>query len=140
MAKLKLDLDPDPEVTVIGISSHVNDYRLCWSLNRSMGLELSRCNGDITEEVQGRTTRFTVFSHEEPGQEGRYLLVNNHGSDGVLIRDQRQADYFLVVDNALAERDPDLIDRVRRSEFVLTAFPLPFERIRTGHKLLSDLT
>jgi hypothetical protein len=30
----KLDMEPDPEVMLIGISSHVNDYRLCWSLNR----------------------------------------------------------------------------------------------------------
>ena len=40
MVKLKLDLDPDPEVFLIAISSHVNDYRLCWSLNRKLGISL----------------------------------------------------------------------------------------------------
>ena len=34
MAKQKLEMDSDPDITVIGISCHENDYRLCWSINR----------------------------------------------------------------------------------------------------------
>lgn len=136
MAKLKLDLEPDPEVTVIGISSHVNDYRLCWSLNKSLGLTLSRCEKDIVETHQGRSTTYALFAHDVPELEGGYLLVNNHGTDGILLKEQRNADFFLVVDDSVAEREPDLLDRVRAAEFVLTAFPLPFANIRMGHKLL----
>ena len=49
MTKFKLDMDPDPEVTLIGISSHVNDYRLCWALNRALGINLTRRKSDITD-------------------------------------------------------------------------------------------
>ena len=51
MAKLKLDSDPDPDVFLIAISSHVNDYRLCWSLNNSLGIDLGRRKKDIEEEL-----------------------------------------------------------------------------------------
>lgn len=138
MAKLKLEMDPDPEVTIIGVSSHVNDYRLCWSLNRALGLTMSRCGTDIEETIDGRRTSYPVFAHVNVELEGRYLLVNNHGTDGILLKDQRQADFFLVVDNTLAEHEPELLERVRNAEFVLTAFNLPFARIRAGHKLLPE--
>ena len=45
-------------------------------------------------------------------------------------------DFFLVVDNELAELNPDLLAQVRSAEFVLTAFKLPYEQLRAGHKLL----
>jgi len=63
-------------------------------------------------------------------------LINNHGDQGVLIADQKNADYFLVVDNEVVEDVPDLVDRIRAAEFVLAAFNLPFDQLRNGHKLL----
>lgn len=136
MAKFKLDLDPDPEVTVIGISSHVKGYRLCWSLNQALDLHLRRSGKDIEDVVDGHVSAHAVFTHEEAESEGRYLLIDNHGSDGILLKEHRQADFFLVVDDELAERRKDLLTRVRGAEFVLTAFGLPFSHMRAGHKLL----
>lgn len=136
MAKLKLDLEPDPEVMVIGISSHVNDYRLCWSINKNIGLALTRRRKDITEDADGRTARYSAYDHVDDTTQARFTLVNNHSGAGILIREHRQADYFLVVDNELAERDPELLNKVRKADFVLTAFLLPFQDLRTGYKLL----
>jgi hypothetical protein len=47
--RIRLDVEPDPEVHVIGISSHVNDYRLCWSLNLCLGIALARRDRDILD-------------------------------------------------------------------------------------------
>jgi len=137
MAKLKLDIEPDPEVTIIGISSHVHDYRLCWALNRSTGLVLTRRRADIEDDADGRSAHYSAFDHTEDGNPARCTLVHNHSADGVLLKEHRQADYFLVVDNELAETRPDLLDRVRSADFVLTAFPIAFGQLRAGHKLLS---
>ncbi|HQV53015.1 MAG: IPExxxVDY family protein [Flavobacteriales bacterium] len=134
--KLKLDIEPDPEVTVIGISCHEHDYRLCWAMNHAMELELTRRREDITEEVGGREAHFGVYDHVVHPDRGGYTLINNHGDQGVLIADQKNADYFLVVDNEVVEDVPDLVDRIRAAEFVLAAFNLPFDQLRNGHKLL----
>ena len=134
--KLKLDIEPDPEVTVIGISCHEHDYRLCWAMNHAMELELTRRREDITEEVGGREAHFGVYDHVVHPDRGGYTLINNHGDQGVLIADQKNADDFLVVDNEVVEDVPDLVDRIRAAEFVLAAFNLPFDQLRNGHKLL----
>jgi hypothetical protein len=136
MAKLKLDLEPDPEVTVIGISSHVHDYRLCWSINKRVGLELTRRRKDITEENNGIMARYSAYDHVDDMTKARYTLVNNHSDNGILMREYRHADFFLVVDNELADRRPDLLEEIRKAEFVLTAFLLPFNDLRAGYRLL----
>lgn len=136
MARLKLELEPDPEVSVIGISSHVKDYRLCWSINRVLEIELTKRRQGIEEMQNGRPAVFSAFDHMDEELRVSCTLVNNHGSEGVLLRDLRQADYFLVVDNDWKESAEDILQKLRSAEFVLTAFPLNFAQLRDGHKLL----
>jgi len=136
MAKQKLEMDSDPDITVIGISCHENDYRLCWSINRSVGLELTRRRMDITDVSNGIQASYSAYDHVDEPSQARYTLVNNHSGDGILLRELRHADFFLVVDNELADNHPDLLDRVRGAEFVLTAFQLSYDQLKAGHKLL----
>lgn len=136
MARYKLDVDPDPEVILIGISSHVNDYRLCWALNQALGINLARRESDITGQGPERMASFSAFDHVDPGTEARYLLVNNHSGEGVLMKEHRHVDYFLVVDQRAPITTGELIDLVRGTEFVLTAFALDARNERSAHKLL----
>lgn len=136
LAKHKLEPAPDPEVQLIGISSHVNDYRLCWALNRRLGIALARRTRDIEEQGPEGVAHFSAFDHLDEAAQPAYTLVNNHSGDGVLLREQRQADYFLVVDANAHITDADLLEQVRDTEFVLTAFTLDMRRLRDAHKLL----
>ncbi len=136
MARLKLDIQPDPEINVIGISSHVKDYRLCWSINRMLGINLTKRRRPIYDESNGMQCFFNAFDHRDEEINAGFSLVNNHGSDGVLLKDLRQADFFLVIDQHWMELPEDLLKKVRTAEFVLTAFPLEFDQLKEGHKLL----
>ncbi len=136
MARYKLDLQPDPEVVVVGISSHVKDHRLCWSINRSLGLLLTRRRTAVCEVVAGRTISYKAYDHVVKGNTARFTLVNNHCADGCLLKEQRQTDYFLVVDQELAQQRPDLLDRLRATDHILTAFVVPYEHLKEGYKLL----
>lgn len=136
MARLRLDPPREPEVAVIGISSHVNDYRLCWALNKAMGLELSRREQDIVDGTPNGPAHFAVFDHTDTETEMRYALVSNNSGHGRLLKGQKQANYFLVVAASEDEHPPDLLEQVLAIEFVLTAFELPYKELRAGHKLL----
>lgn len=136
MAKHKLDMEPDPEVMLIGISCHVNDYRLCWALNRSLGIDLKRRENDITDPGPEKLASYSAFDHVDPENQAQYILVNNHSTDGVLLKEHKQADYFLVVDESAPISPEELIDHVRNTEFVLMAYPLDARKERGAHKLL----
>lgn len=135
MAKIKLDNVPLlPDVHVIAISSHVNDYRLCWALNRSLGLELVRRRNNAAED--GPPASLPAFDHVDPEAGACITLVGNHTPEGVLVAGQRQADYFLLLDEEGPWRPEEALDGVRRADFVLAAYPLDIRNIKGAYKLL----
>ncbi len=136
VAKHKLDMEPDPEVILIGISCHVNDYRLCWALNRTLGINLTRREQDIVDPGPEKAASYSAFDHTDEESQAHYALVNNHCTDGILLREHKQVDYFLVVDESAPITPEQLIDHVRRTEFVLMAIPLDARTERGAHKLL----
>jgi hypothetical protein len=137
MAKHKL---PEPEAAlnaaIIGISCHVPDYRLCWSINRALGIDMARRKADIVEEVQGKRLHYPVFEQCDDQGEPAWALVCNTCGKRRLIPGQRLADHFLLVNDELAATQQDLLGRVRSAEFVLTAFAIDPADLRMGHKLL----
>jgi hypothetical protein len=136
MAKLKLKpVDKLVDPAVIGISSHVNPHRLCWSLNKTLGLELTR-RSDLVNEEDGVRACYAAFEQVIEPEGFRWTLVNNHSGSGILVKQQRQTDYFLLMDPELQEDHPDTLERVRSAEFILTAYPLVLDQLRNGHLLL----
>ncbi|MBK7944637.1 MAG: IPExxxVDY family protein [Flavobacteriales bacterium] len=126
----------DTQATVIGISCHVPDYRLCWSLNRALGTDLARRREDIVELVRGKELHYPVFLQSDAQGMSTWWLIANTCGKRRLISDQKEADFFLLIDAETAEHERDLTDRVRAAEFVLAAFPLAHADLRNGHKLL----
>ena len=53
---------------LIGISSHVNDYRLCWSLNRSLGIALARFTVEYFREPDEQLQEFALRTGLSMGQ------------------------------------------------------------------------
>lgn len=136
MAKLKLESGPDPDVFLIAISSHVNDYRLCWALNNSLGIDLGRRRKDIEEQGPEHPAYFSAFDHTEEATQANITLISNHAPEGVLVNEQRQADFFLVVDGESMFTPVYALERVRQAEFVLMAFLLDIKSLKSAFKLL----
>lgn len=136
MGKIKFDNQDMPEVHLIAISSHVKDFRLCWAINKGLGLNMRRRRTDITSPGPERIASFSVYDHLYEETLATVSLVSNHAEDGVLLPEQRQADYFLVIDEDSALRPSEALERVRGTEFVLAAFPVKFSDIKEALKLL----
>lgn len=136
MPKYRLDDVVVPKVVAFGISCHVPDYRLCWSLNRALGLELTRRRTDIVEESKGRRLHYPVFEQVDEESGLRWSLVCNTCGRSKLVPDHKEADYYLLIDQETAHREPRALEHVRAAEFVLTAFPVNLDELKSGHKLL----
>lgn len=139
MARHKLlddDAEAAPAAAVIGISSHVPDYRLCWALNRSLGLDLERRRNDIVEHVRGKDLHYPVFQQAGADGAAPWALVSNLCGKRRLIAAEKQADYFLVIDPETADRETNLLHRLRSTDFVLHARTIDMNKLRDGHKLL----
>ena len=87
-------------------------------------------------DTEDGTGLHAAYDHMAGPDHISHTVVDNHGTSGSLIREHREADYFLVVDREMAEADERLLERVRGTDFVLAAFLLDFGTLKAGHKLL----
>ena len=86
--RVKLDIKPEA-FSIIGISSHENDYRLSWSINEQLKLSLTQDNNLIT----GERKEYTCFVHEDDCQ--TIMLVSNRCENGFLLEKYKNFDFIL---------------------------------------------
>jgi len=109
--------------TVIGISSHENDYRLSWSINEQLGYKLSK--GDNLVTATGK--EFTCFIHEDDKQ--RFMLISNRCDNGFLLEKHKNFDFILKLDGELNEAEISTkLSNLRKVSLVSAVFPIPVNR------------
>lgn len=136
MAKLKLDTDIVPDVSVLAISSHVNDYRLCWALNNSMGIGMVRRRQGPGRQGQAPQERLIAFDHFDEPSQTHISLVGNHTPQGLLMPEHRNADFFLLLDHECTLDPKEALALVRQAEFVLMAYLVEITHLKDAYKLL----
>lgn len=110
---LELDFFSDIRIFAIGASG-IPDYRFCWLLNKSLGLDFFY-NADfdipvfekqlkpihnslfVEERFVIQTHFFPIFQHKIPLSESSIYLYNNRCGEKVLIPEYKQVDFFLFV-------------------------------------------
>jgi len=86
--RVKLDIKPET-FSIIGVSSHENDYRLSWSINEHLGLSFAQ--SDSIGTVAGK--EFTCFVHEDDNQ--TIILISNRCENGFLLDKYKNFDFIL---------------------------------------------
>ena len=124
MNKFRLEFEYDYDFVLIGLSSHEKDYRVCWGVNNSLELDLAR-GEDLV--IQGKkpadVSAFSLYTQELKGNDVEYFLVSNRGATGLLIPEQKQADYFFIARGPFDDDDQEkMINGLRKINFVLTAY------------------
>ena len=118
---IKLETEP-VYFTIIGISSHENDYRLSWSLNEKLGLSFS--HGDSL--LAGSDKEFSRFFNQYDNQ--LLVLISNRCDNGFLIDKHKNLDFILKIDAQLTADEIDTWLRdLRKSPLVSAAFHIPVD-------------
>jgi len=109
--------------TIIGISSHENDYRLSWNMNEQLNLSFAQGESIVT----GDGNEFTCFVHEDDNQ--RLQLISNRCDNGFLLGKYKNLDYILKVNTELDETElSEWIRNLRKAPLVSAAFHIPVSR------------
>ncbi len=135
MAKLVLDWNDEQEdsFTLIGISCHQKDYRLCWELNKTLELELQK-----EEDIPGPNKEISFsryYYNKEDFLQDFYLITNKIGQL-FFASELKQADYVLQIYGLRSEYEIDeLVQKIISINSVLTAFVFDTEKLKYGHPL-----
>lgn len=136
MSKFSLEIEEDFEFFMLGICSHIKDYRLCWEINRILEVELSK-EDDLEIVSKGEVKSYSFNACEEPSMPNDYYLISNKSEFGYLIPEEKNCDYFLIVKGAISETDKEkIIALLNGSKNILTTYCLKAKTLKSRNNLI----
>lgn len=113
------------DTTVIGINSSLPDYKLAWSINKQLSIDLVRY-----DDLEFEGAEFSFFYYTAGENYNVYNLVSLVRKDKVLYSFNPRLDYLFLIQNSLtAERRLSLIQSIRATEGVVHAFLLEKDKV-----------
>ena len=144
-AKRILHIDYDYDFLLIGICSHAKDYRLCWEINRILGIKLERVD-DMTLNPDtrvragtspGELSAYSLYFCEDEESNNCFHVISNKSSNETLITEQKQVDYFLrIKGNINPGYSGDIIKKLKDIPIVLTAYEIDPNKLKSKYRLL----
>lgn len=138
MAKFVLELEPDFDFDVIGICSNHSDYRLCWSLNSGLDLNLEKCDEDFM--VSGKKGAimgtFSLYEFIDPETRTQFYLIKNKNKNEVLLPELPQLDYVLVLRENFDIDPVTFIENLKKVPSVQTAFLYHADELKSAANLI----
>ena len=142
--KLKLHIknkyDYKDKYKIIGICSHLKDYRICWNLNKKLDFRFKKIK-DIKFEFDKKIKNilFSLY-HQEEKDFITYYLISNHILNKILIPEQRQLDYILIIKGPINTlKIQSIIKKIRQINNVLTAYNIDMSLVKKTDDILFDL-
>ena len=127
MAKtvLRFDTDEEFDFLLIGIVCQHKDYRLCHELNRKLELNLVREKDyEVTISKRMHPALFSFFKFENEEQD-LYYVFENKGQHSLLIQEQKQIDYFLMIRESFQRQNiSELVNTIKQIPVVLGAYAI----------------
>lgn len=161
MGKYTLKIEYDYDFVLIGISSHEKDYRLCWALNNTLELELTKTESlEIKAKKQDNPSFFSLFQYENVDEFREYFVLANTSENrqlatkehtlfnnsthetlavdsGILIPEHRQIDYFLMIRGELEDETIDeFVSKLKAIDLILTAVRIDVSSLKSKENLL----
>lgn len=135
----KLTVHESGTYRLLGISSHENDYRLSWAINRQLGLDFRKTESlpvfNKTED-NPEQLEFSIFQYITPDGVLKMNLISNRCPNGFLIREMKNIDYFLQVFGDDTKSFIDTISKNLKSiDIVSTVFEVPRNKLNSKWNL-----
>jgi len=134
----KLTFEDDFRFILIGISSHENDYRVCWSLNNTLGMSLKRSeNLTIHNPRLRQNQEFSMYRYADQATLLHYHLISNRCDDGFLLEEMPNIDYILKISGDAGKNFPaQLVHKLKKNDIITTAFEINPSALKSRKKLL----
>lgn len=135
-----LTFEQEYNFDMIGICSHHNDYRLAWSLNERLNIQLTKSDDDyIVVNKKGlRMSEHSFYEFRDTENLTEYYLIKNKSQGKFLIPEKPAIDYFLFLfENHLL--DPiELVEDLKSVSSVLGGFVFDPEEFDSTENIVFD--
>lgn len=136
MSKFTLNIEEDYEFSLIGISCHAKDYKLCFEFNKLLEVDFIR-KDDLDINSKKTQGNYSLYEYIDEDNFMDYYLISNRSNKGVLIPEHKAIDYFLLLKGANNENiTARMIQKISTLQMVLTAYKIDVDTLKSKQNLI----
>lgn len=136
MAKYTLTLEDDFNFDLIGFCSHQRDYRVCWAINNRLEIALEKSMEPyMVSNRKGEVVSSHSLYHFET-EELTYYLIQNKSTNGFLVPERAQIDYFLVIKEANMVDVDELTRQLKEITEIQAVFIIDINTLKSASKFI----
>ncbi|MBD1365725.1 IPExxxVDY family protein [Mucilaginibacter sp. ZT4R22] len=138
MNRKNLKFEIDFDFILIALTTSLKDYRICYLINKSLNFNFVR-QDDLKLDIgtAGSEVLFSIYHYSWETTETDFIFIGNKGSDGYLVPEMREADYFILIKNYIDENDLEsIISALNKIPEVVAAVKIEPKKIKSRENLL----
>lgn len=134
--KLHISFENFSDFKLIGISCSEKDYRLCWAINQSLGIDLIRLSN---EGISSRThlAAFPFFEYVDEENGRVYRLLANRFESNILMKELKTIDFLFLLQGEDVNLH-EIISKLGSIEFVFLATEIEIDKLKEKDLLYLD--
>lgn len=135
MATHYLNAPVEFDFELIGISSHVKDYRLAWAINKALRWNFVR-QDDIHVSSRTGGSSHALYTHYDELEKIHWSLIENITPNGLLLPELSQWDFVVKAELPSGELDDVVVRQFRSVPFVLAVMELSTLKLKSKDNLI----
>lgn len=134
--KNKIVVEPFDDIRIIGINSHLEDYKLAWHINNVLKINLIKYSDIINEDGQP----FSFYLYDGGENSNAFNLVGLVNEEAKWIKLPLPTDYLIVIRNFITEDSYQAItSKIKQIPGVILVYNVDVEKTRKIDNLLEDI-
>ena len=133
---LKFEIDLD--FVLLAVTTSLRDYRSCYLINKYLDVCFVKIPDLEVELSPGvNPVLFSIYNFQATDAETDYYFIANRGTEGYLVPEMKQADYFILIKNYIDEADvEDMLSALNKIPEFVTAIKIDPKKIKSRENLL----
>ncbi|MGW8316235.1 MAG: IPExxxVDY family protein, partial [Bacteroidales bacterium] len=96
--KHKLEVAMEEDFCLLGVVSDEPDYRLCWMINRQLGMEFEKTDDIKLRHLKYQEEQqFSLFLFEDEETMVTYRIIKNRADVGHFLDELKNLDYLIHI-------------------------------------------
>ena len=134
--KRKIVVEPFDDIKIIGICTHIEDYKLAWQINKLLNINLVKYSDIVNEDG----FEFSFYLYDGGENSNTYNLVEISNTEGRWVNFSPATDYLIVIRNFINDENlANLLDKIKHIEGVQLAYLIDLETNNKIDALLEDI-
>jgi len=138
--KISFVYDLTDEYHIIGICSHLKEYKLCWHLNKILNSNLSKLEDFSFSNKNVTGENYSFFYYNDKNNRNNIFLLSNKNDNMTLLEKIPEADFLLIVKGVFSgKRIEEIISALKKTSNILTVFSVNMDKIKEMNSFLTEL-